>query len=128
MQVLVSRVRVRGLKRTKSDIIAEQVKDVLKVKNLLDLFLKTQEAALRLNQLDIFKTIRIEMDTAKPKKGGGGHGTGGGASGKKGVEVTFDVKERGRVSGGVGAQAGTQSGDAVSGCGLVDGAFASKHS
>lgn len=114
-QVRVSRVHVEGLNRTKSDIVVEQVKDILAVKNLSELLSQSYEAAERLNDLNIFKNVTIVLDTDKarlgPKRGGSDVG---GAGEEQRMEVTFLVKEKRRMSASLGAEAGTQSGEAVS--------------
>ena len=50
---------------TKSDIVAEQVKDVLSVTSFVDLLRKSDEAASHLKQLNIFKFVDVIWDTAK---------------------------------------------------------------
>ena len=89
--------------RTKADIIAEQVKDVLKAKTLQEALLKSLESQQRLHDLEIFKNVSIYLDA--PKNSAGSH---------DGIEVTFRVKEYRMLASSVAANAGTQSGDAVS--------------
>ena len=116
-QVKVNRVHVQGLKRTKSDIVVEHVKDVLSARNLLELFRKSEEASERLEALNIFKRVTIELDAKKRSKERGGKQEKGGmvkGEGERGLEVTFRVKESGRIKSTIGAEAGTQSGGAVS--------------
>lgn len=98
----VKRVKVVGLVRTKADIVAEQVKDVLKAKTLQEALLKSLESQQRLNDLEIFKNVSIHLDAPKSSTGS-----------QDGMEVTFHVKEYRMLSSSVAANAGTQSGDAV---------------
>lgn len=102
----MSKVNISGLLRTKNDIIIEQVKPVLKASTLKDVLVHSLESMERLRELDIFKTVRIRLD-ATPR------GERGGVAGR-GVVVTFLVSEYGRASSTLAANAGTQSGDAVS--------------
>lgn len=101
IEVKIKRVRVVGLVRTKADIVAEQVKDVLKAKTLQEALLKSLESKQRLKDLEIFKNVSIELDA--PKNGAGSH---------DGMEVTFHVKECRMLTSSIAANAGTQSGDA----------------
>ena len=126
----MSRVKVAGLKRTKNDIVVEQIKDVLKVTSLRELFLKSIDSMKQLQRLNVFKNVSIYFDMDKSKKKGvesrAEVGTGGAESRQEvdlssvkdedSVEVTFFVEEKGLTSFGIAANAGTQSGDAVSPC------------
>ena len=132
IQVHVSRVSVAGLKRTENDIVVEQVKDVLKATSLQELYFKSLESMSQLKQLNIFKDVYVFLDTDKKrgkvnKKGVESKpevGTKGVESrsdlhssrirSEDSVEVIFFVQEKGLTNFGVAANAGTQSGDAVS--------------
>ena len=107
-QVKVKRVKVVGLLRTKADIVAEQVKDVLKAKTLQEALIKSLESKQRLSDLEIFKNVSIHLDA--PKNGAGSY---------DGMEVTFHVKEYRMLTSSVAANAGTQSGDAVRRCSFI---------
>ena len=98
----MSKVYVSGLVRTKNDIVVEQVKPVLKASTLKEMLVESLESMQKLRQMDVFKNISLKLDAVRREGGGGG------------VVVTFHVKERGRISSTVAANAGTQSGDAVS--------------
>ena len=100
-EVKVKRVRVVGLLRTKADIVAEHVKDVLKAKTLHEAIIKSFESKQRLSDLEIFKNVSIHLDA--PKNSAGSY---------DGMEVTFHVKEYRMLASSVAANAGTQSGDA----------------
>ena len=128
----MSRVSVAGLKRTENDIVVEQVKDVLKATSLQELYFKSLESMSQLKQLNIFKDVYVFLDTDKKRGKVNKKGVGPKAEvGTKGVEsrpdvhssrirsedsveVIFFVQEKGLTNFGVAANAGTQSGDAVS--------------
>lgn len=60
------------------------------------------ESVEKLHELKSFKEIGLELDTSR-------------VDGRlEGVEVTFNVKEYGLLASSLSANAGTQSGDAVS--------------
>ena len=94
-----------GLYHTKDDIAAEQVKDVLGAKTLQEVLMRSLESVQRLKELNVFKNVSVKLDTVKGSQGRA-----------KGLEVTFYVRESGRLASTVAANAGTQSGDAVSVC------------
>ena len=99
-----------GLQRTKNDIVVEQVKKVLEADTIQKMFLFSLESMQRLEYLGVFKYINIKIDTAKDERGE-----------VEGMEVTFRVKELGKVTSSLAANAGTQSGDAVSRCDPLPG-------
>ena len=123
----MSRVRVAGLKRTKNDIVVEQIKDVLKATSLRELIFKSLDSMQQLERLNIFHHVSLFLDTDKSAKvkGAKSKAKGRGVKSKQevdssgirnedSIEVTFVVEERGLTSYGIAANAGTQSGDAVS--------------
>ena len=61
---------------------------------------KSLESYNKLESLNIFKEIDLHFDRSRGKEDG--------------ADVTFYVKEHGRLSTSISANAGTQSGDAVS--------------
>ncbi len=103
-KVSVKRVHVEGLQRTKTDIVVEQVKEVLRADSLQQVLYRSVLSAQRLEQLGVFRHVGIKLDTVKDGRGKA-----------EGLEVTFVVKELGKVTSSLAANAGTQSGDAVSG-------------
>jgi hypothetical protein len=119
-------VRVAGLKRTKNDIVVEQIKDVLEATSLHELYVKSLESMTQLKRLNIFKDVYIYLD--RDKRGAKGNKKGVEPKAEvrtKGVwskhvrsedsvEVIFFVEEKGLTNFGIEANAGTQSGDAVS--------------
>ena len=72
--------------------------------------MKSFESLQRLNELNIFKHVDLRLDTAKDRHGN-----------PDGLAVTFLVAEYGRLKSTIAANAGTQSGDAVSSIRLYDG-------
>ncbi len=100
----MKRVHVEGLQRTKTDIVVEQVKGVLRADSLQQVLYRSVLSAQRLEQLGVFRHVSIKLDTVKDGRGKA-----------EGLEVTFVVKELGKVTSSLAANAGTQSGDAVSG-------------
>ena len=65
--------------------------------------MKSLESIQRLNELNIFKYVDLRLDTAKDRHGN-----------TEGLAITFLVTEYGMFKSKVAANAGTQSGDAVS--------------
>ena len=62
------------------------------------------------------------LDLSRQERGGGREGEGdvvGTEGNERGVIVTFEVKEKGRVKSSMGANVGTQSGDMVKSLPLV---------
>ena len=123
----MSRVRVAGLRRTKNDIVVEQIKDVLKATSLRELLLKSLDSMQQLERLNIFHHVSLFLDTNKSAKVKGEGSKARRMESKQevdlscirnedSIEVTFVVEEKGLTSYGIAANAGTQSGDAVSAC------------
>ena len=125
----MSRVRVAGLNRTKNDIVVEQIRDVLKATSLRDLLVRSLNSMRQLEQLNIFRHVSIRLDTDKSAKVKWAEskeevGPKGEESKQEvdlshikdedSIEVMFVVKEHGWISSTIAANAGTQSGDAVS--------------
>ena len=81
--------------------------------SLSDLVVRSHEASERLRQMNVFKYVEIVWDTVK-SPGGHGAAEGGLVVPEETVQVTFMVKESGRVKSTVGVEAGTQSGGGVS--------------
>lgn len=101
-------MRIRGLKKTKGDIVAEQIKNLFAVRKFDDLIQGVMEAKENLRQLDIFKSIDVTLDTS---------GSSGGKamrSKEEKVDVIFRVQEKGQFHVELGMETGTQAGGAVS--------------
>lgn len=97
----VCKVNVSGLRRTKNDIIVEQVKKVLQATTLEETLTFSLQSLEKLQSLNIFKNIRIHFDTCRDKVGK-----------VEGIEVTYHVKESSRIATSLSATAGSQTGDA----------------
>ncbi|KYB27071.1 sorting and assembly machinery component 50 homolog [Tribolium castaneum] len=95
----VDKIHVDGLARTKDDIIEDCIRDLFKAADFQDVLLRAHRARLKLDELGCFKNIAVFIDTSK----------GQGAS-PDGLEVTFNVTEHKRVTGGVTTQVGNNEG------------------
>jgi outer membrane protein insertion porin family len=98
-QARVDKIHVDGLARTKDDIIEDCIRDLFKATDFQDVLLKAHRARLKLDELGCFKSIAVFIDTSK----------GTGAS-PDGLEVTFNVTEFKRITGGVTTQVGNNEG------------------
>ncbi|XP_043476493.1 sorting and assembly machinery component 50 homolog [Leptopilina heterotoma] len=99
VKVRVDKVHVDGLVRTKDDIVKLQVKDLFKAKNFDDVILHTYSVRKRLENLGCFKNIDTFIDTSK-----------GPDATPDGIEVTFTIKELGRIRGSVNTSVGNNEG------------------
>ncbi|XP_060533139.1 sorting and assembly machinery component 50 homolog [Cylas formicarius] len=95
----VDRVNVDGLGRTKNDIVEDCIKDLFKAKDFQEVLLKAHKARVKLDELGCFKNIGVYIDTNKAAN-----------ATADGLEVTFDVKEHKRVTGGVSTHVGNNEG------------------
>nr|BAN20539.1 conserved hypothetical protein [Riptortus pedestris] len=86
----VDRVTVEGLSRTKDDIITKAVQDLFTASNFEEVIKKAHTVRQNLQSLNCFRSIAIHIDTSS------GHG-----SSPDGYEVTYQVSELKRVTGGV---------------------------
>lgn len=102
--VRVDRINVDGLGRTKNDIVEDCIRELFKAKDFQDVLLKAHKARVKLDELGCFKNIGVYIDTSK-----------GPSSTHEGLEVTFDVKEHKRVTGGVSTQVGNNEGSLLVG-------------
>jgi len=98
----VTRVHVRGLVRTKDDMVVATIEPILKVKQFQELVLAAQEARGRLQELGCFKDVDIEIDTSAE-------------GGSRDYEVTFAVQELRRVTGSITTMVGNQEGSLAGG-------------
>ncbi|XP_034935710.1 sorting and assembly machinery component 50 homolog [Chelonus insularis] len=97
--VRVDKIHIDGLKRTKDDIIKAQVHDLFKAKDFHQVIDHTQRVRSKLEALGCFKKIGVSIDTSK-----------GPDATPEGVEVTFNVKEMSRMSGGISTMVGNNEG------------------
>ncbi|KAF7285528.1 hypothetical protein GWI33_010527 [Rhynchophorus ferrugineus] len=99
VQVRVDKINVDGLGRTKNDIVEDCIRDLFTARDFQDVLLKAHKARVKLDELGCFKNIGVYIDTSK-----GSNAT------KDGLEVTFDVKEFKRITGGVSTHIGNNEG------------------
>ncbi|KAL1502727.1 hypothetical protein ABEB36_007830 [Hypothenemus hampei] len=99
VQARVDRVNVDGLARTKNDIVEDCVQDLFKAHDFQDVLLKAHKAVVKLDELGCFKNIGVYIDTSK-----GLNAT------TDGLEVTFEVTEYKRITGGINTQVGNNEG------------------
>lgn len=102
--VRVDRINIDGLGRTKNDIVEDCIRELFKAKDFQDVLLKAHKARVKLDELGCFKNIGVYIDTSK-----GPNAT------SDGLEVTFDVKEFKRVTGGISTQVGNNEGSLLVG-------------
>ncbi|XP_014246815.1 sorting and assembly machinery component 50 homolog [Cimex lectularius] len=102
----VDRVNFDGICRTKVDILKHSVKDLFTARNFEEVIKKAYEAKAQMQTLGLFRSIAIYIDTSSGPK-----------STNNGYEVTFQVSELKRFSGGVSSQLSNNEGV------LVIGAF-----
>ncbi|XP_072379227.1 sorting and assembly machinery component 50 homolog isoform X2 [Diabrotica undecimpunctata] len=95
----VDKIHVDGLSRTKNDIIEDCIKELFKAKDFQDVLLKAHKARVKLDELGCFKNISVYIDTSKGSK-----------ATPDGLEVTFNVKEHKRITGGVSTHVGNNEG------------------
>ncbi|XP_011305816.1 sorting and assembly machinery component 50 homolog isoform X2 [Fopius arisanus] len=95
----VDKVHIDGLKRTKDDIIKAQINELFKAKDFYDVIENVQRVKSKLETLGCFNSIGVSIDTSK-----------GPDATPEGVEVTFNVKEMKRLSGGVSTMVGNNEG------------------
>nr|XP_023026229.1 sorting and assembly machinery component 50 homolog B [Leptinotarsa decemlineata] len=95
----VDRINIDGLSRTRNDIVEDCIKELFKAKDFQEVLLKAHRARVKLDELGCFKNISIFVDTSKGPK-----------STPDGLEVTFNVKEYKRITGGVSTHIGNNEG------------------
>ncbi|CAB4060977.1 SAM50 [Lepeophtheirus salmonis] len=100
----VSKIFIDGIERTKEDILRDRVKHVFKSQSFDDVVNNAQDARIRLQTLGCFSDVVVQIDTSKE-------------GGPQDYEITFKVKELGRIKGIVNTLFGNQQGSLQ--CGLV---------
>uniref|UniRef100_A0A4W3ILQ8 SAMM50 sorting and assembly machinery component n=1 Tax=Callorhinchus milii TaxID=7868 RepID=A0A4W3ILQ8_CALMI len=103
-EVVVQHVHVDGVKRTKDDILAYEIADVFRAKNLIEVMKKSHEARERLLRMGIFRHVDVLIDTA--------HGE---EALPHGLDVIFEVKEMRRLTGSYNTMVGNNEGSMVLG-------------
>ncbi|XP_057318533.1 sorting and assembly machinery component 50 homolog [Microplitis mediator] len=101
-RIRVDKVHIDGLKRTKDDIVKAQVMDLFKAKDFRQVVDQAQTVRNKLESIGCFKKIGVSIDTSK-----------GPDSTPEGVEVTFNVKEMNRLSGGISTMVGNNEGSVL---------------
>ncbi|XP_062402851.1 sorting and assembly machinery component 50 homolog A [Sardina pilchardus] len=102
--IVVQRVHVDGLGRTKEDLLTYEIADVFKARNLIDVMKKSHEARQKLLRLGIFRKVEVVIDTSQ-----------GVDALPNGLDVTFEVKELRRMTGSYNTMVGNNEGSMVLG-------------
>uniref|UniRef100_A0A8C9WEL3 SAMM50 sorting and assembly machinery component n=1 Tax=Scleropages formosus TaxID=113540 RepID=A0A8C9WEL3_SCLFO len=102
--VIVQRVHIDGLGRTKEDLLGYEIADVFMAKNLIDVMKKSHEAREKLLRLGIFRKVEVVIDTAE-----------GEDALPNGLDVTFEVTELRRLTGSYNTMVGNNEGSMVLG-------------
>ncbi|XP_018571936.1 sorting and assembly machinery component 50 homolog [Anoplophora glabripennis] len=100
----VDKINVDGLARTKNDIVEDCIRELFRAKDFQDVLIKAHRARVKLDELGCFKNISVFIDTSKGPK-----------ATSDGLEVTFNVKEHKRLTGGVSTQVGNNEGSLLVG-------------
>ncbi|XP_048863422.1 sorting and assembly machinery component 50 homolog B [Brienomyrus brachyistius] len=102
--VVVQRVHIDGLGRTKEDLLGYEIADVFAAKNLIDVMKKSHEAREKLLHLGIFRKVEVVIDTSE-----------GEDALPNGLDVTFEVTELRRLTGSYNTMVGNNEGSMVLG-------------
>ncbi|XP_074111249.1 sorting and assembly machinery component 50 homolog [Cotesia typhae] len=101
-RIRVDKVHIDGLVRTKDDIVKAQVMDLFKAKDFRQVVDHAQTVRNKLESIGCFNKIGVSIDTSK-----------GPNASPDGVEVTFNVKELNRLSGGISTMIGNNEGSVL---------------
>eukprot|EP00096_Caligus_rogercresseyi_P010953 TRINITY_DN4150_c0_g1_i1.p1 TRINITY_DN4150_c0_g1~~TRINITY_DN4150_c0_g1_i1.p1 ORF type:complete len:449 (+),score=101.88 TRINITY_DN4150_c0_g1_i1:39-1349(+) len=93
----VTKVFIDGVERTKEDILRDRVKHVFKARSFEEVILAAQDARIRLHTLGCFSEVLVQIDTSKE-------------GGPQDYEITFKIKELGRIKGIINTLFGNQQG------------------
>ncbi|KAK1168839.1 hypothetical protein AOXY_G9722 [Acipenser oxyrinchus oxyrinchus] len=102
--VVVQRVHIDGLGRTKDDLLGYEIAEVFTATNLIDVMKKSHEAREKLLRLGIFRQVEVVIDTSD-----------GEDALSNGVDVTFEVAELRRLTGSYNTMVGNNEGSMVLG-------------
>nr|XP_023668455.1 sorting and assembly machinery component 50 homolog [Paramormyrops kingsleyae] len=102
--VVVQRVHIDGLGRTKEDLLGYEIADVFTAKNLIDVMKKSHDAREKLLHLGIFRKVEVVIDTSE-----------GEDALPNGLDVTFEVTELRRLTGSYNTMVGNNEGSMVLG-------------
>lgn len=100
----VDKVHVDGLVRTKDDIVKAQVTELFKANDFQDVIVRAHKVRGKLEALGCFGNIGVYIDTSN-----------GPGSTPEGVEVTFNVREMKRITGGINTMVGNNEGSLIIG-------------
>ncbi|XP_053741166.1 sorting and assembly machinery component 50 homolog A-like isoform X2 [Synchiropus splendidus] len=102
--VVVQRVHIDGLERTKEDMLSYEIADLFRARNLIDVMRKSHQARQKLLRLGIFRTVEVIIDIS-----------GGADALPNGLDVTFEVSELRRITSNCTTRVGTNDGNVVVG-------------
>ncbi|KAG7221114.1 hypothetical protein INR49_017555 [Caranx melampygus] len=102
--VVVQRVHIDGLGRTKEDLLTYEIAEVFRARNLIDVMRKSHEARQKLLRLGIFRKVEVVIDTSR-----------GEDALPNGLDVTFEVTELRRMTGSYNTMVGNNEGSMVLG-------------
>ncbi|XP_045893755.1 sorting and assembly machinery component 50 homolog A isoform X3 [Micropterus dolomieu] len=102
--VVVQRVHIDGLGRTKEDLLTYEIAGVFQAKNLIDVMRKSHEARQKLLRLGIFRKVEVVIDTSRGEN-----------ALPNGLDVTFEVTELRRMTGSYNTMVGNNEGSMVLG-------------
>uniref|UniRef100_A0A1A8FPD6 Sorting and assembly machinery component 50 homolog n=1 Tax=Nothobranchius korthausae TaxID=1143690 RepID=A0A1A8FPD6_9TELE len=102
--VVVQRVHIDGLGRTKEDLLTYEIAEVFRANNLIDVMRKSHEARQKLLRLGIFRKVEVNIDTSR-----------GEDALPNGLDVTFEVTELRRMTGSYNTMVGNNEGSMVLG-------------
>ncbi|KAK0141891.1 Sorting and assembly machinery component 50 A [Merluccius polli] len=102
--VVVQKVHIDGLGKTKEDCLTYEIAEVFRAKNLIDVMKRSHEARQRLLRLGIFRKVEVVIDTSQ-----------GVDALPNGLDVTFEVTELRRMTGSYNTMVGNNEGSMVLG-------------
>ncbi|MED6266077.1 Sorting and assembly machinery component 50 A, partial [Characodon lateralis] len=97
--VVVQRVHIDGLGRTKEDLLSYEIAEVFRANNLIDVMRRSHEARQKLLRLGIFRKVEVVIDTSQ-----------GEDALPNGLDVTFVVTELRRLTGSYNTMVGNNEG------------------
>ncbi|MEQ2257229.1 Sorting and assembly machinery component 50 A [Ilyodon furcidens] len=102
--VVVQRVHIDGLGRTKEDLLSYEIAEVFRANNLIDVMRRSHEARQKLLRLGVFRKVEVVIDTSQ-----------GEDALPNGLDVTFVVTELRRLTGSYNTMVGNNEGSMVLG-------------
>lgn len=95
----VDKVNISGLRRTKDDYVQRVAERLFKAKTFQDVLLECNRATNYINDLGIYKDVRVHIDISRGEK-----------ATPNGYEITFTGNEYARILGAVGTEVGHNEG------------------